>query len=183
MHATLVRRRPAVITAAALTAIGLCAAIAVAAPLVTGGGTQLGMENRTETEQALTSSVDWVDVSPVAIGHVPVFVLPGTTRLINARFSAESNCDGPQFGLCRVRIVAVNTGTGAITELNPASGLDFAFDTDAFGAATDFSEGNAVERSYRLPAGNWSIRVQFAVNNPTSVFRLDDWHFAVESSL
>ena len=182
MHASLNRRRPVAILAATLGAIGLCAAIAVAAPIGTGGTTQLRMENRTETTPVSTSSLNWVNVSAVVAGWVPVPIADNTTRLINARFTGESYCDGPNAGFCTVRIVAVNAVAGATIELNPAAGTDFAFDADPAGAADDMWEGNAIERSYRLPAGSWSIRVQYAVTNAATVFRLDDWHLAVESS-
>jgi len=181
MHASLIRRRPAAIIASTLAAVGVCAAVAIAAPLMSAGGAQLRMENRSETVATSTNSVAWINLSGPA-GHVVVPVAAGTTRLINARFTGESNCNGPNSGYCRVRIIAFNTVTAAITELSPSDGLDFAFDSDAGGVASDLSEGNAIERSYRLPAGNWSIRVQYSVSNNTVQFILDDWHLAVESS-
>jgi len=63
--------------------------------------------------------------------------------------------------------------------LNPASGLDFAFDSVAAGG-DDFWESNTVQRSKRLTAGTYVIVVQRAVTNSATVFRLDDWDFRVE---
>jgi hypothetical protein len=80
-----------------------------------------------------------------------------------------------------VRIIA-DSG-GAITQLDPASGRDFAFDTDLVGAVdVDGAEGHAMERSRRLLPGNYDIRVEYEVTNAATVFTVDDWHFAVESS-
>jgi hypothetical protein len=58
------------------------------------------------------------------------------------------------------------------------AGIDYAFDS----VGTDQHEGHAMERSHRLGAGTYIIRVQRAVTNPAISFRLDDWHLAVETS-
>ena len=73
--------------------------------------------------------------------------------------------------------------SGVSTPFNPASGLDYAFDSNPAGAIDDQWEGNAMERSVRLQSGTYRIRVQRAVNNATTIFRLDDWHLAVEQNL
>jgi hypothetical protein len=86
-----------------------------------------------------------------------------------------------------VRIIATNVATGVSTELNPVAGLDYAFDSDAAGAADDLWEGHGMERSRRLLGGpngaNYRIRVQYAVTNNTIAFTLDDWHLAVHTNL
>jgi hypothetical protein len=83
-----------------------------------------------------------------------------------------------------VRIVVFSAATSSFTELNPASGMDFAFDADTTGNADDLWESNAMERSIRLPAGAYRFRVEYAVESTSSpvTSRLDDWHFAVEAS-
>jgi hypothetical protein len=105
----------------------------------------------------------------------------GKTQLVNARFTAESNCTRAvpaAGGWCSTRIVAQRIG-GATVELNPQAGTDYAFDS----VGTDQHEGHAMERSIRLGAGTYVIRVQRAVTNNAISFRLDDWHLAVESSV
>ena len=50
-------------------------------------------------------------------------------------------------------IVATNAA-GASVQFDPASGIDYAFDSNPPGAADDLWEGNAMERSKRLRAWN-----------------------------
>ncbi len=69
------------------------------------------------------------------------------------------------------------------TELDPISGLDFAFDTSTGNASIDdLAEGHAMERSRRLPKGDYRLRVQYSVSAGSTKFTVDDWHFAVEAS-
>jgi hypothetical protein len=141
------------------------------------GGAQLQMQNRGDNVATLTSSTAFNDV-PGA--NVVVGVPSGTSQLINARFTAETNCTraNPALGgWCSTRIIAQRIG-GATVELNPVAGIDYAFDS----VATDRHEGHALERSIRLGAGTYVIRVQRAVTSNAISFRLDDWHLAVEKS-
>ena len=141
------------------------------------GGTQLQMLNRGDNAPTLTSSTVFNDLPG---GNVAVVVPAGRTQLINARFTAESNCTraNPALGgWCSTRIVATRIG-GPTVELSPVAGIDYAFDS----AATDRHEGHAMERSIRLGGGTYVIRVQRAVTSNAISFRLDDWHLAVEKS-
>lgn len=164
----------AVIGAAAL--LGGNAALAV----LTGaaGGVEGRIDTRGETNFSNTNSTVFVDLPGATIT-----VALSQSRLITARFTAESQCSGGAAAVawCSVQIIATNAA-GASTQLNPASGLDYAFDSNPPGAGDDFWEGNAMERSLRLPAGTYRIRVQRAVTNAATTFRLDDWHFAVEQN-
>jgi hypothetical protein len=138
------------------------------------------MSNVAETNDSSTSSTTWV---PVPGSDVPMTL--SASELINARFTAESSCTGAGSGWCSVRIVVFSAAAGTFTELDPASGRDFAFDSDAAGNTDDLWESNAIERSLRLPAGAYRFRVEYAVNPSTAspvTSRLDDWHFAVEAS-
>jgi len=141
------------------------------------GGAQVQMLNRGDNVATVTSSTAFSDIP----GATTVVGVPtGTTRLVNARLTAESQCTraNPALGgWCSTRIVAQRIG-GATVELNPQAGLDYAFDS----VATDQFEGNAMERSIRLAAGTYIIRAQRAVINNAITFRLDDWHLAVEVS-
>jgi hypothetical protein len=164
-----------VVPAVALAAGG---GTAVAALSGSSGTAQLQMLNRGENVASVTSSTTYVDVpGATLVTSVPA----GKTQLVNARFTAESNCTraNPALGgWCSTRIVAQRIG-GATVELSPVAGLDYAFDS----VANDQHEGHAMERSIRLGAGTYIIRAQRAVTNNAVSFRLDDWHLAVESSL
>src|SRR5436190_13468914 len=114
-----------------IVAISLIAGFGGAAfALVTdAGGSMTRRIVRTEVAASVSSSTAYVTVVGANVG---VSVPTGASRLILARFTAESQCTGGAAGnWCSMRIIATNTATGAITELNPASGLDFAFDSVA----------------------------------------------------
>lgn len=104
-----------------------------------------------------------------------VSVPSGTTRLLNARFTAESFCSGGSW--CSVRVVYINASTGATVELYPQAGTNYAFDSPG----TDAWEGHALERNSRtfLAAGTYRVQVQAAEVGASS-FSLDDMHLAVE---
>jgi hypothetical protein len=170
-------RKAVAIAIAALAACAALAATAYAVLATSGGGAQVRMMNISETASFSTSSIAWVPVPGATVG----IGVPTAGQLVNARFTAESVCTGPNAGMCRVRIVALTPA--AVIELNPASGNTFAFDSDVPGASIDTAEGHAIERSRRLPAGTYQIQVQYSVTNATSIFTLADWHFAVELSV
>ena len=129
-----------------------------------------------------SNSVVYVDV---AGANVVVGVPAGQTRLFVARFAGESQCAGaaaaPQ-AYCSLQIIATDAA-GVSVPFDPASGLDYAFDSNPPGAADDLWESNAMERSKRLRAGTYRIRLQRAVTNNQTFFRLDDWHFSVETRI
>jgi len=155
---------------------GVLTGTAVAVLGSSAGGGVVRVDNRTETSASSTNATTWLDLPGAnALVGVPA----GQSRLFDARFTAESQCQGANSGYCSVRIIATNVATGGSIELNPQSGIDYAFDSDQAGGASDLWEGNAMERSIRLPGGTYRIRVQRAVTNNTVSFRLDDWHLAV----
>lgn len=156
------------------------AALAMVAVGTAAGAVLTGRSGTFSERQTFIRETDpWTTALPVWMnvpGAAAVVTVPrGTSRLIDARFTAESSCTGSG-GWCSVRIVAVNAG-GGVTELEPASGTDFAFDTSS---TTDGWEGHAIERSsfFRLP-GRHRVIVQARTNGP--LLRLDDWHLAVET--
>jgi hypothetical protein len=133
-----------------------------------------------ETDIARTSAVQFNDV-PGA--NVSVNVPAGSTRLVMARFSAESACAGGTGNeWCSVRIVAVNVANGAVTELSPKSDRNLAFDSTDAGSETFAWESHSMDRSERLGAGNYRIKAQRAVTNAAVVFSLDDYSFTVETA-
>lgn len=178
MHPRQISRRSAAIAAAALLALGLFAATAAAVLTNSSGGTQVQMDNRADTDLQATKQLPWDSV----VG-ADIFVTVPNTRLINARFTAESRCYGQQGGKCTARIIAVNIATGAVTELDPASGPEFIFDAVTPDTYDETEEGHAMERSIRLPTGKYRVLVQYGVSIAEVVkFIVDDWHFAVETS-
>jgi hypothetical protein len=129
------------------------------------------------------------DKSFVDIPGASVFVPSGTSRLIMARYSAESVCSGGSGNAyCSVQIVARNETTGAITKLEPTSDGGFAFDSTDGGRETSVSwESHSVDRSFRLGDGSYFITAQrVSVPGPGTTtaptFRLDDWSFTVEQA-
>jgi hypothetical protein len=169
------------IAVATTIACGAVAAAAIAAPTFNDGKAQIEMRNVAEPiGGAATNSVAWI---PVPNASASVSVPLNATHLFNARFTTESRCFGAAGGYCRVRVVAFNAVTGAVTEFHPQSGFDFQFDTDVPGAAdVDLKESHAMERSLKLPAGQYRVRAEWSVNNMNTWFEIDDWHFALESS-
>jgi hypothetical protein len=165
----------------ALCGAGALAATAAYALVVGAGGVEGRIDVRSETVASTSNSTVFVDL-PGA--NTVVTVPAGGSRLITARFAGESQCVGaaaaPQ-GYCSLQIIAT-AASGASIPFNPASGLDYAFDSNPVGAADDLWEGNAMERSLRLQSGTYRIRVQRAVSNAATFFRLDDWHLAVEQN-
>ena len=124
-----------------------------------------------ETNAWSTGAGAFVDVPGAT---TTVTIASRTRRMLDARFTAESQCSGTG-GWCSVRIVVIRPN-GSLLELNPRSGTDFAFDS----AGSDNWESHAIERtSPYLPAGRYRVKVQAGVVGATSI-RLDDWTFAVE---
>jgi hypothetical protein len=165
-----------------LAAAGVVSATAALALVVGAGGNDIRVDVRSETVPSASNAVVFVDV-PGA--NVVVNVPAGQSRLFVARFAGESQCVGAAAApaaWCSLQIIA-STAAGAPIPFDPAAGLDYAFDSNPLGAADDQWEGNAMERSKRLRAGTYRIRVQRAVTNNQTFFRLDDWHFSVETRL
>ena len=150
--------------------------------LVSGGTIDQVIIAREDNAQQ-TSSTSFVNIPNTQVG----VVVPTRDRLIMARFSAESACWGSAGGWCSIRIVAQNNATGAITELQPASGTDFAFDSPNQGRETVASwESHSMDRSIRLAAGSYTIRAEWAFVGGSpglSNFRIDDYSLTVERAL
>ncbi len=166
-------RTLAAVTLAAVLGAGL--ATAASAVLTARTGTISERQTfMTETNAWATSSAAYVNVPGAAI----TFVVPsGTTRIVDTRFTAESQCTGTS-GWCTVRVVYFGPGGGPF-ELNPVVATDFAFDSSN-PSGNDLWESHAIERStYRLGAGTYRFVVQARVVGASSL-RLDDWHFAGE---
>ncbi len=155
---------------------GLTGAVLLATAGVASAVTTFRAGGATVRQYFATSTDAWMVPGPNTWQTVPAtgvtFSVPaGTRRMITARFSAESLCEGP--GWCSVRVVYTN-GSG-VTELAPQSGSDYAFDSSG-----DLWDQHTVERSSAtyLPAGTYRVSVQAMRVNSTQ-FRLDDYHLNV----
>jgi hypothetical protein len=127
-------------------------------------------ENLTYTNSSAAST--WQNVPGMSRSFT---IASGTRREFVARYTAESWCTGTS-GYCSVRVLLTRPG-GAVTELNPVAGVNFAFDS----ASTDRWESNAIDRSTgSLPAGTYTLRVQATkVGAGVSSLQLDEQHFTV----
>ncbi len=174
----LTRKRLVVLLGAAVIFGGVATGTAIA--VHTGpsyGGYEYQVGINTSSDPVTTISLVFAGLAGTPTS---VFVPSGTTRLIDARFAGESYCFGGTAGnWCSLRIVVRNNATGITTELFPQSNIDFAF--DSVGTANDYWEAHAIERSIRLGAGSYTVYVQWRTTNSSTVFRLDDWQFTVET--
>jgi hypothetical protein len=163
----------ALIVTGAVVAIGALVGTAAYAIVVGRQGTLSERQHFVHSTDAFsTGSSSFVNVTNAVR---TVTVPSGTVRMLDARFTAESQCSGSG-GWCSVRIVVIR-GTSTV-EMDPASGSDFAFDT---ASGNDLWEGHAMERTSRfLSAGTYTVRVQARVVSGASRIRLDDWSLAVE---
>lgn len=171
--------------------IVLLAAIAIVT-LSVGGGVAIAnhraghvaftgraMEAKTIQSDTVAQSTTSTTFVPLTGSGINFAVADGTTRLFEARFTAESQCAGGGAGnWCTAQIVVRNNLTGIVGELHPQAGGEFAFDSVGF--SDDLWEGHAMERSIRLGPGRYTFFVQRRTTAATTTFRLDDWHFAVE---
>jgi len=172
------RIKISVVLAAVLTCVGAlvgASAVTNQATLVQlAGGQNLAKRVITQNAVSTTSSTAFVNVPGAAIA---MSVPSGTSRLFDAWYHAESRVTGSAGLYCTVRVVVFNAA-GALAELHPQAGTDFAF--DSAGSAQDYWEAHAIERSIRLAAGSYRFVVQYRVSGGAASCRLDDWHFAVQ---
>jgi hypothetical protein len=146
----------------------------VFAAVTHSGGAVTKITVVTETNSHSTTSAAFVDLPGAA---ATITVPAGTKQLVQARFTGESGCMPVSGGnlWCSVQIVAV--AASGTTRMLPDSGIDAAF--DSIPASQDNWEGHAIERSVVLPAGKYTVKVQWATSDPFVTFSLDDWSFTV----
>ncbi len=171
------KKRFARVVAVLAMAIGFIGVgTAASAVLTTHSGSALTMyQARTESTawSAAPAAGVWVNVPNAVITTV---VPAGTVRTHEVTFSAESFCGGTG-GWCSVRVLRFNPN-GTVTELNPISGTDFAFDS----AGGDTYQSGAIERTgYYVGAGTYRFQVQAAVVAGATSVRLDDWGMALKT--
>lgn len=173
--------RTILLLASVAVALILASGTAFALLTIASGGSIQRVQIVRETSATFSNAVAFNNVPGAA---VPVSVPAGSSRLIMARFSAESACSGGAGAqYCSVRIVAVNVANGAVTELSPQSGIDFAFDSTDSATETSASwESHSMDRSERLDVGQYRVSVQRAVTNAAVTFWLDDYSLTVETA-
>jgi hypothetical protein len=177
-------RRTIMLLASMAVVLVLASGAAFALANLAIGGSIERVSIKTEKEASGGNDTSFVDIPGAT-----VFVPSGSSRLIMARYSAESVCSGGSGNAyCSVKIVARNETTGAITELGPTSDGGFAFDSTDGGRETSVSwESHSMDRSVRLGEGSYFITAQRrSVPGPGTTtpptFRLDDWSFTVEQA-
>ena len=166
-----ITKRLAAGVAAGLLLVVLGGGTAVAVLNVFGSGSMLQHHVRTENAASNYGG----NVYQTFAASSTVVVPGGTSRLITARFTSESQCTGNAGSWCSIRILIRNNSTGALQELFPRSGIDFAFDS----VGTDLWESHSVERTIRVGAGSYTVLLQRAVVG-TANLRVDDWTFTVD---
>jgi hypothetical protein len=124
-----------------------------------------------DTEAQTTQAKPWADLTGAS---TTVKVPQGTTAIVIARFTAEDHCEVAAPDICTVRILVGGT------EAEPASGTDFAFDTDP--ACCGYTQAGAMDRSLGpLGPGTYPVQVQWGAGGiNTGTFTLDDWSLTVE---
>lgn len=170
-----------------LKRFSVIAAVLAVGILIGSAGAQAVFTSRTgtfsERQYFLTENVAWTTGSgafTVVPGTTLSVVVPsGQVRIINVRFTAESQCFSANgSGWCPVRVV-YRTPAGTTVEMNPVAGDDFAFDSGDTNINQSW-EAHAIERSsWRLGAGTYRVWVEGKVFGATQL-RLDERHLTVE---
>ena len=186
---SILQSRAATATIAAVASVGLfMGGMAFAGG---GGDPAVKFSGGSQVQSKVATSGLGFDVSGYNIwrsvpdARLTVNVPAGATRLITARFSAESDCSvdaGVSQDWCGMRIMAKKAG-GQAMELYPRVGHEYAFDSDDSGQ--ERWESNSFNRSIKLQSGSWDIWVQaqnYASAKAVGGFFIDDFHFEVEVS-
>ncbi len=165
-------QRIGVIAVGVMAALGLTATAAVALTTAHSATRFVQLQVRTGDTAWTGAGVAWTDVP----GASTVFTVPsGSARMFDTTYSAESYCAGG--GWCSARVVVVRASDGLVTELRPAVGTDYAFDSPS-----DNWEGHSMNRtSFYWGAGTYTVKVQAARVAGATSFRLDDWNFSVRA--
>lgn len=132
---------------------------------------------RSETAQKSFTSTTWVDVPG---SHMSLSAL--SSNFVAVRFGAQSICEGPS-GWCSVRIVGTTPVNGSNTEFNPVDGYNFVWSWagGTWGQTAMERHLPVVVLPKNPPAWQtYTVKVQVAVRNGATRFRLQDWTLAVE---
>jgi hypothetical protein len=165
---------------ATVLAVALLAAIPLVAYALTtlraGGVSVQTVVATNDAATAVTGSTAWTDVPGAALS---VQVPANHRGLVTTTFNAESACYGAS-GYCSTRTVLVRPD-GTLLELDPAGGVNFAFDSTDSGREGSASwEAHSADRNTLLPAGSWRLKVQRRVTGAGITFWLDEISFKAE---
>jgi len=128
----------------------------------------------TSTSDSSTNSQTFTDLTGASEA---VTVPTGETGRLYVWFNAESACSGGAGNqYCNVRILVNGT------EIEPAAGTEFAFDsTDGADETSSSWEGHGMIRvSPILNAGTYTVTVQGRTTNALTTLRLDDWALVIQ---
>ena len=167
------KHRTIIAVAAALAAVIAFSSGVAYASGISQSGTQSSVQIFTGDNAAWTINTvaTWSDIPSAAAA---VTVPSGTTRVVDARFTAESLCNGTSTAWCVVRIIIVNSA-GTATEFSPVVGVDFKFDTPGTQEAA-----HGLERfSPSLASGTYTVKAQALRISGITTFTLDDYVLAV----
>lgn len=184
-------RQPArwliVTTAGAITAVLLTAVVALGAdaiPTKDSGSDITSVKAKGVTGSNATDATAWVQPQSASID----ITVSGEDALLVARFSGESKCDRPGTGFasspCYLRIV-VDDGITE-TPMNPSSEIAFDSSVGCVASAGDTCDAftgwasHAVQTFLRVDPGNYTVRVQYRVDNTDVDFTLRDYTLTVE---
>jgi hypothetical protein len=176
--------RRTILILASMAVVLVLASSAAFALLSTGGGGPIQRVAIARENAGTPNTVRNTEFLDVPGAELQVSVPPGAqSRLVMARFSAESVCSGgtgPQ--ACYLRIVARKTPTGPIiAELQPSGGT--IFDSTNAGSETLSSwESHSMDKSLRFAEGDYTVSVQQRVTDSHVRFALNNWSFTVEQS-
>lgn len=177
---------------AGAAAVGICVPANSAHADDFATGPLLSTKVRTANSQARTESTDFSVLN--LLGN-PVFpavqftVPPGQRRVFQAEFNAESSCGGQGPAVirhCLVRIVAVKTGGGGTTQLQPTDNLfGNIFDSvpipdRANEENRDSTERHTLQGTTELGPGTYGFFVEFAGRVPGVRFFLNNPGFSVQ---
>ncbi len=171
--------RTPVVMKGLLVALATVCIPAVAGAVVTDvqGGPIQSIKILRNDSSASTTSTTFLDVP----GATTTLKVKQDDTLVTVRYSAESQCNGGGAGnWCSLRIVAERNGDE--TELRPASGQDFAFDSVETGG-DGFWTSASMDRSIVLPKGKYKIKLQWSTTSASTTFRLDDSSLTIETAL
>jgi len=132
---------------------------------------------RSDTTQRSFTSTSWVDVPGT---HTALEALESSLMVV--RFGAQSICEGPS-GWCSVRIVGTYPRSGGQFEFEPADGNNFvwAWAGSSWGQTMMERHTQAVVFPTNPPSPQvYTVKVQVALRNGATRFRLQDWTLAVE---
>jgi hypothetical protein len=158
--------------------------IALFATEVAGAGSATTTLNRSENRVVLVRSVGGVAGSPDGFTDVPgakAVMTVGPDEVLAATFGTAIACSGPEVATyCAMRVIVVNNTTKAVKELLPGP---VRFDS-VTGPDDDFESHMAEWSSDPLPAGTYTVRVQYTArekqDKPLAMAKLLKWHLRVE---